>query len=74
MTDDEWRAYVTVEAAKAAGAWLESRGGLHRPIRSLTLADLEAVADAAISRFIVLSSERIQERKDADELRQLLLM
>lgn len=74
MTDDEWQAFVTTEAAKAAGAWLEARGGLHRPIRSLTLADLEALADTAIGRFIVLASERIRERQDADELRHLLLM
>ena len=74
MNDNEWQAFVTSEAARAAGAWLESRGGLHRPIRTLTMADLEAIADAAISRFVVLASGRIQERQDADELRQLLLM
>ena len=44
MTDDEWQAQVTREAAKEIGAWLEARGRLDQPIRSLTLRDLEALA------------------------------
>ena len=42
MTEDEWQAHVTREAAKEIGAWLEARGRLDQPIRSLTLRDLEA--------------------------------
>ena len=49
MTDDEWQAHVTREAAKEIGAWLEARGRLDRPISSLTLRDLEAMAENAIS-------------------------
>ena len=67
MTDDEWQAHVTREAARAVGAWLEGRGQLHQPIRSLTMPDLEAVATAAISRFVVLASERIKVRPDESE-------
>lgn len=74
MTDDEWHAHVTREAAKAAGEWLEARGRLDRPTTSLTMPDLEAVASAAISRFVVLASERIQARpKESKDLRRLLL-
>ncbi len=74
MTDDEWQAHVTREAARAVGAWLEGRGRLHQPIRSLTMADLEVVAGAAISRFIVLASERIRERpEETADLRTLLM-
>ena len=62
MTDDEWQAHVTRQAAKAIGEWLEARGRLHRPIASLTLGDLEAMAVGAISRWIVLESERLQRR------------
>ena len=61
MTDDEWQAHVTREAAKEIGAWLEARGRLDRPISSLSLRDLEAMADNAISRFIVLASQRIRD-------------
>ena len=61
MTDDEWQAHVTHEAAKAIGEWLEGRGRLHQPIRSLTMPELEAMAQNAISRFIVLASQRIAE-------------
>ena len=74
MTEDEWQAHVTREAAREIGAWLEARGRLEKPIRSLTLRDLEAMADSAISRFIVLASRRIQEKPDETRpLRSFLL-
>ena len=74
MTDDEWQAHVTQEAAKEIGAWLEARGGLEKPIRSLSLHDLEAMADNAISRFIVLASRRIHEKpQDTKPLRSSLM-
>ena len=61
MTDDEWQAHVNHEAAKAMGEWLEGRGRLHQPIRSLTMPELEAMAQNAISTFIVKASHRIKE-------------
>ncbi len=74
VTNDEWQAYVTREAAKAIGEWLEGRGRLHQPIRVLKLAELEAMASNAISRFIVLASHRIQEQpEDSGDLHRLLL-
>ena len=74
MTADEWQAHVTREAAKAMGQWLEGRGRLHQPIASLTLADLEAMATNAISRFIVLALHRIKDQPDdAEDLTRLLL-
>lgn len=60
MTADEWQAHVTRAAAKAIGAWLEGRGRLAQPIAALTMADLEAMAANAVSRWIVLQSERLQ--------------
>lgn len=57
---DAWQAHVTREAALEIGRWLEARGSLHVPIASLRLGDLEAMAVAAISRWIVLQSERLQ--------------
>lgn len=74
MTDDEWQAHVTREAAKAIGTWLEGRGRLHQSIRTLTMPDLSAMADNAISRFVVLASERIRDRPaDSEALTRLLL-
>ena len=74
MTDDEWQAHVTREAAKEIGAWLEARGRLDRPISTLSLRDLEAMADNAISRFIVLASRRINEKpEDTKPLRSFLM-
>jgi hypothetical protein len=74
MSDDEWQAYMTREAARAIGGWLEARGRLHQPIAALTLVELEALAMSAISRFVVLGMERIRGRpSEADALTQLLL-
>lgn len=60
MGDDEWQAHVTREAARSVGRWLEGRGRLSQPIASLTLADLEAMATNAITRFVVMGSVRMQ--------------
>ncbi|MFN6952569.1 MAG: hypothetical protein ACK4NE_08275 [Albidovulum sp.] len=74
MTDDEWQAHVAHEAAKAIGEWLEGRGRLHQPIRSLTMPELEALAQNAISRFIVLASQRIAEAPGEPESQKLSTM
>lgn len=74
MTDDEWQKHVTREAAKAIGEWLEGRGGLHQPIRCLTMRDLEAMAQNAVSVFIVKASQRITERPDEPESRRLSIL
>lgn len=73
MTDDAWQAHVTREAARDIGRWLEGRGRLHQPIAALSLGELECMASAAISRFIVLATERIREQpQDSGELVALL--
>ena len=64
MTDDEWLAHTTREAAKAIGRWLEGRGGLQQPIRSLTMRDLEAMAARANDRFGVLAAARIRDEPE----------
>ena len=74
MTDDEWQAHVTRQAAKAIGEWLEARGKLHQPIRALAMWELEAMASNAIGNFIVLASQRIKAEPDQHpELTRLLL-
>ena len=74
MTDDQWQAHVTHEAAKAIGEWLVGRGRLHQPIRCLTMPDLEAMAQNAISTFIVKASERIAQRPDEPGSRKLSML
>jgi hypothetical protein len=74
MTDDEWQAHVTREAAKAIGEWLEGRGRLNQPIRCLTMPELEAMAQNAISSFIVLSSRRVAEKPDEPGSRKLSIL
>ena len=74
MTPDAWQAQVTREAAREIGRWLERRGRFGAPVSSLTLADLEAMASAAISRFVVMGSERIRDRpEESADLTRLLL-
>jgi hypothetical protein len=74
MTDDAWQAHVTREAARDIGRWLEGRGRLHQPITVLNLGELEGMATAAISRFVVLASERIRDwPEDSEDLTALLL-
>lgn len=74
MTPDEWQAHVTREAAKEIGKWLEARGRLDRPIASLRLTDLDAMASVTISRFVVLASVKIREEPAAHpELENLLM-
>jgi hypothetical protein len=74
MTDDEWQAHINHEAAKAMGEWLEGRGGLDRPIRSLSMRDLEAMAQNAISTFIVKASQRIATHPDDPESQKLSML
>ena len=62
MTSDEWQTHVTREAAKAIGEWLEGRGRLNQPIAALTMADLEEMACNAVSCWIVLQSQRLQQQ------------
>jgi hypothetical protein len=65
--DDAWLDHVRAECAKAVGEWLEGSVRLERPIRSLTFSELQCIAEAATSRWIVLASQRIAERPDALE-------
>ena len=67
MTADQWQAQVTREAARAIGTWLEGRGRLQQPIAALTMAELEAMASNAISRFVVLGMERVRTKADNAE-------
>jgi hypothetical protein len=74
MTPDEWQAHVTREAAKDIGKWLEARGRLDRPIVSLQLTDLDAIASVAISRFVVLASHKIRDAPGAHQDFENILM
>ncbi len=59
MTDDEFQAYATREAAMAIGEWLIDAKVLEKPVQALRRHELEAMAAAAISRFMVLTAEEM---------------
>ena len=65
MNDNEWSAFMTRQAALAIAHHFEARGRLDRPIKNLTMQDLETIADRAIARFVVLGSIRLSERGKA---------
>jgi hypothetical protein len=65
--DDAWADHVRAECARAVGEWLGGSVRLERPIRSLTFSELECIAEAATSRWIVLASQRIAQKPDASE-------
>ena len=74
MTEDEWQAQVTRAAAGEIGAWLVARGRLERPISSLSLRDLEAIAQNAITSFIVMASPRVRDQpEDTADLARFLM-
>ncbi|MGP6089777.1 hypothetical protein [Antarctobacter jejuensis] len=73
MTPDEWQAHVTRAAAREIGKWLEARGRLDRPIASLGLSDLDAMASRAIGRYLLLSAQRPAPPADPFGLDSLLM-
>jgi hypothetical protein len=71
MTDDEWQAHATREAAQAIGDWLAASRMDRRSVWSLTIVELEHMAIAAISRFIQLAAERRVTHRESLPLNRL---
>lgn len=68
LSPDEWQAFSNREAALAIARWFEEDGRrLERPIRTLTMRELEAIADRALSRWIVVSSARLKHKPETSE-------
>lgn len=55
----------------AIGEWLLASNRLDTPVRALPLSDLEAMAMAAISRWVKVWSERLDDAPE--EIQSLLL-
>jgi hypothetical protein len=72
--DDVWADHVRAECAKAVGEWLEGSVRLERLVRSLTSSELQGIAEAATSRWIVLASQRIAQAPDAPESPRLSIL
>lgn len=73
--DDEWRAKRMESCAKAGAQWLKGSVNLMRPISSLTLPELTALAQNITDRWIVVTSHRIftaPTSKEATDGRELL--
>ncbi len=69
--DDVWADQVRAECASAVGEWLENSVRLDRPVWSLTSSELQGIAEAATSRWIVLASARIASAPDEPGSRKL---
>jgi hypothetical protein len=48
---DAWQREMWRQIGLAIGRWLEQRGRLHQPIKSLQLHELEGIAWAAVSEY-----------------------
>ncbi len=72
MTEDEKQAAITRAGAHAIADWLEARGALGRPIRSLTMSELERMAGAAISAGILARADLARQVDDPVEMTALL--
>jgi hypothetical protein len=72
--NDKWANDVRAECARAVGEWLEGSVRLDPPIGSLSFSQLECIAEAAISRWIVLASRRIAEQPDDPESQKLSML
>jgi hypothetical protein len=58
QVQDEWQRRLWRTAGLAIGQWLEERGRLHQPIRSLQLNELEGMAWSAISAWLAVRETR----------------
>jgi hypothetical protein len=58
LTEDELQRAATAAAATAIGEWLLESGRLAAPIRSLTFAELQGIATAAVSGWIVARADQ----------------
>lgn len=56
--DDAWCTMAYEQAARSMAAWLKGSINTERPIRSLKLPELDAMAQAAIHTWIVLGTQR----------------
>lgn len=66
LSDDSWQAHVTREAAKAIGDALIEAELLDHRVERLRTDHLEVLANAAISRYVQLSSERMAAGKELE--------
>jgi hypothetical protein len=72
---DVWADQTRTACAKAIVTWLKGSLNVDRPIRSLKLAEVECMAEAATSTFLVEASKRmyaVPPPPDAAELQLLL--
>lgn len=73
LDDDKWLNFARREAALAIGRWLVGKNLLERKVRTLRIEDLDAMAEAATARMIVLASVRLLAGgKVPEEVEQIL--
>lgn len=69
LSENERQRRITHSAALAMGEWLISAGVLRKPVGSLRIEEMEAMATAAISRWVVeWSAESVSDRPSSGPL------
>lgn len=56
--DDLWDQMARTAAAKAVASWLKGSVNIQRPIQSLSLTEMQSIAQEAISTYLLLASQR----------------
>lgn len=70
-SDDEWSESTRTTCARSIAAWLKESINTARPINTLKLPELEMMAEAAVSTWIVAASKRIPEAPDSPKTREM---
>lgn len=56
LSHDEWDALISYETSEAVGEWLIENKNLSLKLDQLRRVDLQAMADRAVMRFIILTN------------------
>jgi hypothetical protein len=65
--DDAWLAYMEIECAKAGVTWLKQTVNTKRPICSLNMGEMRALAQCITSTWIGLAHMRVLDEPDSVE-------
>lgn len=68
---DVWQAATNEKCARAIAAWLKATVNTARPINTLKLDELKAMADNVVAAFIVEASLRVNEDVSDEERERL---
>lgn len=70
-TDDVWQDQTNEKCARSMAAWLKATVNTQRPINTLKLDELKALAQNIVSTFVVEASHRLHADVSDEERKRL---